>query len=71
MIGWLKVLGGLFSLISAFLSGRQREKDREAGRNEQRVADAEKVNKTKDKMLDAAVNNANKPVADSLRDGTF
>lgn len=71
MIGWLKALGGLFSLITAFLTGRQREKDREAGRNEQRAADAEKVNKVKDAELQAAVNNSGKPVRDSLLDNTF
>lgn len=70
-MSWLTALGAFAKLVSAWLTGRQREADREAGRNEQRVADAEKVNATKDKMLQSAVRDSSKPVRDSLLDNSF
>lgn len=75
-MNWLTAListgGKLFGLISSFLNAKQRNADREAGRNEQRVKDLEAQAQVKDAMLDAAVNSPTPDnVIDRLRDGKF
>jgi len=62
----------VFKMVSSFLNAKQRNEDREAGRNEQRVKDLEAQNRAKDAMLGAAVDGPTPDdVVDRLRNNKF
>ena len=64
------VLGGVIKLVQSFFTAKEREKDREAGRNEVKVEghqDAEDARK----RIDAVKRPGDDDTVDSLRDGKF
>lgn len=68
--GIVKFLGGLVGLAQSFLTAKEREKDRESGRNEEKVGgfqDAEDAQK----RIDAVKRPADDDTVDRLRKGQF
>lgn len=71
MFGWLKALAALFGFAQKVAEEVHDHNERVAGETTVVAADLKKENEANAKVLAAAVGVAGKPVADSLRDGTF
>ncbi len=66
----LSVLGGVIGLAQSWITGKERDKDREAGRNEVKVEghqDAEDARK----RIDAVERPGDDDTVDSLHNGKF
>ncbi len=68
--GIITFLGGIVGLAQNFLTAKEREKDREAGRNEEKVKGFQNAEDTQ-KRIDAVERPDDNDVVDILRKGEF
>jgi hypothetical protein len=66
----LSFLGGAVSVVQTLLTGKEREKDREAGRNETKVKGHEDAEAARER-IDAVERPGDGDTIDSLRDNKF
>lgn len=68
--GIISALGGFIGLVQSYFTAKEREKDRDAGRDRERLAQHEEVEDAKNRM-DAVDRPTGSDTADKLRNGKF